>query len=79
MLYSAWQVVTGVPVSLVNPATAVRSPHFFQMDRHLTVFSLKPKEGSVAAEVQDYSVKEVSKIYKGPEVLMNTPSLGLCL
>ena len=27
--------------------------------------------------VKDYSVKDLTKIYKGPEVLMNCPSLGL--
>lgn len=27
--------------------------------------------------VQDYNVKDLTKIYKGPEVLMNCPSLGL--
>ncbi|CAK9081749.1 unnamed protein product [Durusdinium trenchii] len=74
----AKEVVSGIPVNLVNPATAHPSPHFFQMDRHLTVFSLKPKDGSTAeAAVQDYSVKELTKIYKGPEVLMNAPNLGV--
>ena len=29
------------------------------------------------AFVQDYNVKDLTKIYKGPEVLMNCPSLGL--
>ncbi|CAK9110343.1 Uncharacterized protein SCF082_LOCUS51252, partial [Durusdinium trenchii] len=37
-----------------------------------------PKDGSTAeAAVQDYSVKELTKIYKGPEVLMNAPNLGV--
>ncbi|CAK9081751.1 unnamed protein product [Durusdinium trenchii] len=51
----AKEVVSGIPVNLVNPATAHPSPHFFQ----------------------DYSVKELTKIYKGPEVLMNAPNLGV--
>lgn len=74
----AKEVVSGILVNLVNPATASQSPHFFQMDRHLTVFSLKPKDGATAeVAVQDYSVKDLTKIYKGPEVLMNCPSLGV--
>ncbi|CAJ1346129.1 unnamed protein product [Effrenium voratum] len=48
------------------------------MDRYLTVLSLKPKDGSTAdAAVQDYNVKDLTKIYKGPEVLMNSPGLGV--
>ncbi|CAE7801719.1 unnamed protein product [Symbiodinium sp. CCMP2592] len=48
------------------------------MDRYLTVFSLKPKDGSTAdSAVQDFSVKDLTRIYKGPELLMNAPSLGV--
>eukprot|EP00439_Symbiodinium_sp_Y106_P055527 s1263_g7.t1 len=74
----AKEVVSGIPVSLVNPETTRQSPHFFQMDRYLTVFSLKPKDGSTAdSAVQDFSVKDLTRIYKGPELLMNAPSLGV--
>eukprot|EP00930_Biecheleria_cincta_P069651 TRINITY_DN57365_c0_g1_i1.p1 TRINITY_DN57365_c0_g1~~TRINITY_DN57365_c0_g1_i1.p1 ORF type:complete len:246 (+),score=58.86 TRINITY_DN57365_c0_g1_i1:73-738(+) len=73
----AKEAVTGIAVTLVNPETARQSPHFFQMDRYLTVFSLKPKDGSTAdSAVQDFNVKDLTKIYKGPEVLMAAPSLG---
>eukprot|EP00440_Ansanella_granifera_P049364 gb/GFBE01053486.1/.p1 GENE.gb/GFBE01053486.1/~~gb/GFBE01053486.1/.p1 ORF type:complete len:217 (+),score=59.77 gb/GFBE01053486.1/:1-651(+) len=73
----AKEAVTGIAVNLVNPETARQSPHFFQMDRYLTVFSLKPKDGSTAeSAVQDFNIKDLTKIYKGPEVLMNAPSLG---
>mmetsp|Transcript_45177 Transcript_45177/g.117069 ORF Transcript_45177/g.117069 Transcript_45177/m.117069 type:complete len:161 (+) Transcript_45177:2-484(+) len=75
----AKEAVTGIAVSLVSPDTGRRSPHFFQMDRYLTVFSLKPKDGSTAeaqASVQDFNVKDVTHIYKGAEVCLNAPSLG---
>jgi len=73
----AKEAVTGIGVSLVNPETLRKSPHFFQMDRYLTVFSLKPKDGSTAeSAVQDFNVKDLNSIYKGPEVSMKAPSLG---
>lgn len=73
----AKEAVTGIAVSLVSPETARLSPHFFQMDRYLTVFSLKPKDGSSAeAAVQDFNVKDLTSIYKGAEVCIKAPSLG---
>lgn len=48
-----------------------------QPTRYLTVFSLKPKDGSTAdSAVQDFNIRDLTKIYKGPEVLMSAPSLG---
>mmetsp|Transcript_27941 Transcript_27941/g.63202 ORF Transcript_27941/g.63202 Transcript_27941/m.63202 type:complete len:226 (-) Transcript_27941:86-763(-) len=73
----AKEAVTGIAVNLVNPETARFYPHFFQMDRYLTVFSLKPKDGSTAeSSVQDFNVKDLAAIYKGAEVVMKAPSLG---
>jgi len=73
----AKEAVTGIAVNLVNAETARKSPHFFQMDRYLTVFSLKPKDGSTAeSSVQDFNVKDLTSIYKGAEVSMKAPSLG---
>merc|ERR1719310_328117 len=73
----AKEAITGIAVSLVNPETARTSPHFFQMDRYLTVFSLKPKDGSTAeSSVHDFNVKDLTSIYKGAEVSMKAPSLG---
>merc|ERR1719517_84536 len=73
----AKEAVTGIAVSLVNPETGRESPHFFQMDRYLTVFSLKPKDGSTAeSSVQDFNVKDLTAIYKGPEVTLKAPFLG---
>merc|ERR1719517_47060 len=73
----AKEAVTGIAVSLVSPETGRESPHFFQMDRYLTVFSLKPKDGSTAeSSVQDFNVKDLTSIYKGNEVSMKAPSLG---
>merc|ERR1719424_107451 len=75
----AKEAVTGIAVNLVNAETARKSPHFFQMDRYLTVFSLKPKDGSTAeSSVQDFNVKDLTSIYKGAEVAMKAPSLGGC-
>jgi len=73
----AKEAVTGIAVSLVNAETTRQSPHFFQMDRYLTVFSLKPKDGSTAdSSVQDFNVKDLTSIYKGIEVSIKAPSLG---
>jgi len=73
----AKEVVAGIAVNLVNPLTGRRPPYFFQMDRHLTVFSLKPKDGSTAeSSVQDFNMKDIVSIYKGQEVMMKAPSLG---
>merc|ERR1719486_1575635 len=73
----AKEAVTGIAVNLVNADSARKSPHFFQMDRYLTVFSLKPKDGSTAeSSVQDFNIKDLTSIYKGAEVSMKAPSLG---
>lgn len=73
----AKEAIRGIAVSLVHPETSRRSAHFFQMDRYLTVFSLKPKDGSTAqAPVQDFNVKDLTHIYKGMEVCMKAPRLG---
>mmetsp|Transcript_118059 Transcript_118059/g.252201 ORF Transcript_118059/g.252201 Transcript_118059/m.252201 type:complete len:227 (+) Transcript_118059:129-809(+) len=73
----AKEAVTGIAVSLVNPETTRSSPYFFQMDRYLTVFSLKPKDGSTAeSSVQDFNVKDLTSIYKGSELSVKAPSLG---
>jgi len=74
----AKEAVTGIAVSLVNAETSRCSPHFFQMDRYLTVFSLKPKDGNAAeSSVQDFNVKDLTSIYKGMEVSVKAPSLGV--
>eukprot|EP00927_Polykrikos_kofoidii_P074639 TRINITY_DN70679_c0_g1_i1.p1 TRINITY_DN70679_c0_g1~~TRINITY_DN70679_c0_g1_i1.p1 ORF type:complete len:219 (+),score=43.29 TRINITY_DN70679_c0_g1_i1:106-762(+) len=73
----AREAITGIAVSVIHPETAIRSAHFFQMDRYLTVFSLKPKDGSTAdASVQDFNVRDLTSIYKGVEVLARAPTLG---
>merc|ERR1719213_76903 len=75
----AKEAVTGIAVSLiVNTETARKSPYFFQMDRYLTVFSLKPKDGSTAeSSVQDFNMKDITAIYKGADVAIKAPSLGV--
>lgn len=73
----AKDAVTGLAVVLVNPDTARKLPFFFQMDRYLTVFSLKPKDGALQeSSVQDFNVKDVTEIYKGPDVAVKVPALG---
>merc|ERR1719311_1665557 len=73
----AKEAVTGIAVNLVSAETGRQSPHFFQMDRYLTVFSLKPKDGSTAdSSVQDFNVKDLTAIYKGADVATKAPSLG---
>merc|ERR1712176_357047 len=73
----AREAVTGIPVSLVHAETGRMSSHFFQMDRYLAVFALKPKDGASAeSSVQAFTMKEVLAIYKGAEVAIKAPSLG---
>lgn len=74
----AKEAIRGIAISVINPETARRSPHYFQMDRYLTVFSLKPKDGSTAAlsPVRDFNVKDLTGIYKGVEVCLKAPRLG---
>jgi len=73
----AKEAVAGIPVSMVNLRTMRKPPHLLQMDRHLTVFSLKPVDGSTAeTAVEDFAVKDVGLIYKGYEVSRKFPTLG---
>jgi hypothetical protein len=75
----AKEAVTGIAVHLLSAETARKSPHFFQMDRHLTVFSIRPKDGSTAeTAVQDFDVRDLTAIYKGADVAAKCPSLGVC-
>lgn len=73
----AKEAVTGIAVNLLNEETTRKTPHFFQMDRYLTVFSLKPKDGSTGcSSVQDFNVKDLITVYKGGEIAVNAPSLS---
>lgn len=75
----AKEAVTGIVVSLISPQKGILSPHFFQMDRHLTVFSLQPKDGSSSASgctLQYVNVRDLTQIYKGAEVSLRAPALG---
>lgn len=47
----AKEAVTGLTVTIINPESSRRSPYFFQMDRYLTMFSLKPKDRSHASSL----------------------------
>lgn len=76
----AKESVAGIPVLLVTPDAGRKSPYFFQMDRKLTVFSIRPGDGTTAESgstcAQDFFVKDVTAIYKGPEVSAKAPYLG---
>lgn len=76
----AKEAVAGFAVNLVNTKSVGRKPHYmFQMDRHLSTFTLRPEDGSTAVEssMQGFSMKEVIEIYKGPEVVTRAPMLGV--
>lgn len=54
-------------MTLINAENSQKSPYIFQMDRDLTLFSLKPKEGSSSTAefaVQDFNMKDVASVYK---------------
>jgi hypothetical protein len=73
----AKEAVAGIVVSLVNPRTGRMPPYFLQMDRHLSLLSLRPKDGSTAdAQVQDFRVTDIASIYKGHEVFVRAPAIG---
>lgn len=73
----AKEAVAGIVVSLVNPRTGRMPPYLLQMDRHLSLLSLKPKDGSTAdAQVQDFKVADIASIYKGHEVFVRAPAIG---
>lgn len=70
----AKDAVGGISVDRVDIATGKKEPYIFQMDRYLTVFTVKPKGGSGTNE--ESAVKDLSVIYKGAEVETKAPSLG---
>mmetsp|Transcript_62621 Transcript_62621/g.161621 ORF Transcript_62621/g.161621 Transcript_62621/m.161621 type:complete len:234 (-) Transcript_62621:12-713(-) len=72
------EAVTGVSVGLVCPLTGRYTPHFFQLDRQLTVFSLKPRDGSKESDTaaQYFNMKDVTQIYRGADVALRAPVLG---
>lgn len=73
----AKEAVAGVAVSLVNPQTGRRFPYVFQMDRNLSMFSLRPKDGTAAeSTVQDFAMKDITAFVKGQEVYCRAPTLG---
>jgi len=74
----AKECVAGVPVNLVNTRTGRMPPYFFQMDRRLATFSLRPSDGSsVESVVEEFLLRDAEAIYKGQEVCNRLPFLGL--
>eukprot|EP00928_Gymnodinium_smaydae_P064289 TRINITY_DN47674_c0_g1_i1.p1 TRINITY_DN47674_c0_g1~~TRINITY_DN47674_c0_g1_i1.p1 ORF type:complete len:287 (-),score=79.88 TRINITY_DN47674_c0_g1_i1:198-1001(-) len=73
----AKEAVAGIAVGLVNPNTGRKPSFLLQMDRHLTLITLRAKDGSAAEHcVQDVRVADVTSIYKGHEVFLRAPALG---
>lgn len=74
----AKECVAGVPINLVNTRIGRLQPYFFQMDRRLAFFSLRPSDGySFENVVEEFSLREVETIFKGEEVFNRAPFLGL--
>merc|ERR1719464_896596 len=70
----AKECVAGVPVNLVNTRIGRLQPYFFQMDRRLAFFSLRPSDGySFENVVEEFSLREVETIFKGEEVFNRAP------
>merc|ERR1712113_752916 len=75
----AKEVVGGVVVIILDldQNASSRPPYYFQMDRGLTVISLRPRDGSTAeAPIREFDVADIASIYKGPEVSAKVPHLG---
>mmetsp|Transcript_44301 Transcript_44301/g.128091 ORF Transcript_44301/g.128091 Transcript_44301/m.128091 type:complete len:225 (+) Transcript_44301:203-877(+) len=74
----AKEAVSGLLVVVVCPKTGQRSPHFLQMDRNLTLFSLQPQDraGKGVVDAQAFNIKDLTRIYKGPDVEATAPWLG---
>lgn len=52
-------------------------PYLFQMDRRLSVFSLRPSDGfSVESVLEDFCMQDVVSVFKGQEVCNRVPFLG---
>jgi hypothetical protein len=74
----AGQVITGIEVTVIDAQTQQKTPHLFQMDRFLTVFSFTPKENGTGSK-QDVDMKGVSAVYcetDGTEISSKAPSLA---
>jgi len=73
----ARDVVSGLMVVLVNPKTVTKMQFLLQMDKYLTVFSLRGKNGSLLEpSAQDFNIRDVTSIYKGSGVAQRVPALA---
>lgn len=74
----AKESVMGIAVNLVNTRTGRMPPYFFQMDRRLASFSMRPKDGSsVESLAEDFLMRDIVSIYKGQDVSARLPFLGV--
>jgi len=73
----AKDVVSGLIVVLVNPKTVAKMQFLLQMDKYLTVFSLRGKNGALPEpSSQDFNIRDVTSIYKGSGVAQRVPALA---
>lgn len=73
----AKEAVAGIAVNLVNLRTGRKPPYLFQMDKHLFMCSLRPKDGSAAEfPIQDFQMTDLVGISKGHDLLQRWPCLG---
>eukprot|EP00929_Paragymnodinium_shiwhaense_P099409 TRINITY_DN61040_c0_g1_i1.p1 TRINITY_DN61040_c0_g1~~TRINITY_DN61040_c0_g1_i1.p1 ORF type:complete len:264 (+),score=53.70 TRINITY_DN61040_c0_g1_i1:49-840(+) len=74
----AKEVVAGIPVNLVNSHhPGLVAPCVLQMDKHLQMFSLRLKDGSVADSTSlDFRMADVDSVFKGQEVARRAAFLG---
>jgi len=73
----ATDVVSGLIVVLIHPKTVTKMQFLLQMDKYLTVFSLRGKTGSLLEpSAQDFNIRDVTSIYKGSGVSQRVPALA---
>jgi len=73
----AKEAVAGISVSLLNPVTGRKPPYFFQMDKHLVMFSLRPKDGTaVDFPGQDFRMLDIKCVSKAHDLYSKIPALG---
>lgn len=69
--------VTGISVNIIDAETQDVTPRVFAMDKYLYTLILKPPVGEVdGIPEQTFNMKDMSAIYKGPDVTLKAPKLS---
>mmetsp|Transcript_87984 Transcript_87984/g.152437 ORF Transcript_87984/g.152437 Transcript_87984/m.152437 type:complete len:223 (+) Transcript_87984:143-811(+) len=69
--------VTGINVNIIDAETQEVSSRIFAMDKYLYTLILKSAPGDPsAAPEQSFNMKDMSAIYKGPDVTLKAPKLS---